>query len=187
MNFGYPGKEDKDIIGHYNHEDNKLIINYLDGTQQEITYSKDTEKKLLTLMLEQAKERQNCITINTKEEERELSFKNACLSVIYTSLMAGLYITQVSKNTPANMIMLGLSCAIGVTIIINGKEYFIKIKEANEIKKYEYYLNEIEPNLTSVEESKQVINGKKVNINNIDKFSMQDLIIFNKQYVRKQI
>ena len=57
MNYGYEGKEDKELIKRYNKDNDKIIINYLDGSQYEIMLNDENEKKILKDMLEQAIER----------------------------------------------------------------------------------------------------------------------------------
>ena len=85
MNFGYEGKEDKEIIKRYSKDSDKIVINFLDGSQYEIPYTCHNEEKLLDDMIEQAIER------NQKATNQQSEMKKKAIKAVfwYTVLAMG--------------------------------------------------------------------------------------------------
>ena len=57
MNFTYDGADLSSIIKHYEINNNKIIIEYLDGSTKIVANSKNMENSIQEVMLEQAEER----------------------------------------------------------------------------------------------------------------------------------
>lgn len=59
MKFGYKDESLDELINYYSKEDNKIIIRYLDGSIEEIPFTKMDEDLLIQKMLIQAGNRRD--------------------------------------------------------------------------------------------------------------------------------
>lgn len=74
MKYGYDGGELADLIDHYEIIDNTIVITYLDGSTYEIKCDEkgNIEKKILDDMLNQAKNRNDSVSLQTMENYKNL-------------------------------------------------------------------------------------------------------------------
>ena len=182
MKHGYEKRNDNEVISKYtNTHDSKIIIKYIDGSTEERTFNDPIEEKRLlselqNIMLEQASERDKEL-YNSKimNHDKEKSLNNTMLSAIFTFLLLGLYTSQIRKDLPSNMILLGITAAVGITIIVNGREYVILDKTDKEVQKYHLYLENLQY-LDKLSVEDLTIKGTVLNINTLDDVSIGDLI-----------
>lgn len=179
MNYGYENKEDKEIIKNYNKENDILIINYLDGSQQEILLTDENEKKLLSEMLEQAKERNNSSTIEKTERSRNRFLFQEILCLLFASSnMLRAVRCSISNEKFLALVYPLLAGACGVLAVINDVEYKLYNEKLDEFKKYAVYidlLNKLEKLNENEKNNLLKIENNYININTLDNFSLKEI------------
>ena len=174
MNFTYDGADLSSIIKHYEINNNKIIIEYLDGSTKIVANSKNMENSIQEVMLEQAEERN--VKMFDYEMKNSSNYDVAVLSAIMAGTTVALnYLTKVPYQYDiANLVAGGLGCVILGQIVNDYKQF----KKCNELSKYEYYLyfrNELEQYKSYSELYNNVRNNNELNINTLDSYSEKDL------------
>ncbi len=178
MKFGYyDNSENKDLIQNYEKQDNKIVITFLDGSNYEISLSKENEANLLNLMIEQAQDRSESDELYLVQQRRK---KILMSSVVYTVL--NLININYANKTDSNFLRTFTSilcCITGLCIVTD--IFFCKFSndEIKELKKYDIYLsirktlekNITDPNLFKGVKSQQL----ELNINTLDDYSLSDI------------
>lgn len=141
MKFGYYTDE---LIKHYEIVDDKIVIKFLNGTKRAIDNTEENEIKVLDLMLEQAKKRDEYFQENI--EECLENYKKLLLSTGILTVVSGfnmLYLDDiVAKTTAFNED--SIYHMEGLLILMVAGKIFRLLQKENELYKYHTYLNLIE-------------------------------------------
>lgn len=187
MKFGYYTDE---LIKHYEIVDDKIVIKFLNGTKRAIDNTEENEIKVLDLMLEQAKKRDEYFQENI--EECLENYKKLFLSTGILTVVSGfnmLYLDDiVAKTTAFNEDSIYHMEEL-LTLMVVGKIFRLLQKE-NELYKYHRYLNLIEeiekcddPNLfKGVKKEYEILN-----INTLDFYSSRKInkLVTNMAKIKK--
>lgn len=170
FNYGLEGLEN--VIKNYSIENDKIFINFFDGTHYEVDLTENNEQTLLNKMLEQAKQRRASDALRdiTSRRKKKLlpMLSNGTLTILmmYKYVVSGSMVCFLGSS-------LGLLSAIDVGIIY--KSYSDAIKE---LEKYDIYLSIYErlekindPNIFN-----GIDNGETLlNINTLDNYSLNEI------------
>lgn len=187
MKFGYYTDE---LIKHYEIVDDKIVIKFLNGTKRAIDNTEENEIKVLDLMLEQAKKRDEYFQENI--EECLENYKKLFLSTGILTVVSGfnmLYLDDiVAKTTAFNEDCIYHMEELLILMVV-GKIFRLLQKE-NELYKYHRYLNLIEeiekcddPNLfKGVKKEYEILN-----INTLDFYSSRKInkLVTNMAKIKK--
>lgn len=187
MKFGYYTDE---LIKHYEIVDDKIVIKFLNGTKRAIDNTEENEIKVLDLMLEQAKKRDEYFQENI--EECLENYKKLLLSTGILTVVSGfnmLYLDDiVAKTTAFNED--SIYHMEGLLILMVAGKIFRLLQKENELYKYHTYLNLIEeiekcddPNLfKGVKKEYEILN-----INTLDFYSSRKInkLVTNMAKIKK--
>lgn len=179
MNFGYIGKPKHETIKNYEKFEDKIIINFLDGSSQEILLKDGTEEEILNKMLVQAKERDMSLTVKEIiDKRRHYLLQEICNILLGFSSTLRLITSKMTENNLSFTLNSITASGFCILAIINGVEFKIYNDELKELKKYAIYLDL----LNKLEQSNQLninsllkIDGKYVNINTLDNYSLKEI------------
>lgn len=179
MNFGYIEKSKHEIIKNYEKKDNKLIINYLDGSDKEVFLKDEIEEQILNKMLGQAKERNMSLTVkDVIDKRRHYILQEICNILLGFSSTLRLITSKMTENNLSFTLNAVTASGFCILAIINGVEYKIYNDQLKELKKYAIYLDL----LNKLEKSNQLninsllkIEGNYVNINTLDNYSLKEI------------
>lgn len=188
MNYWYNDNFEK-IIRWYVVENDKIIISYLDGSvENDLKYSEENEKNIIEIMIRQAEERNNYVSIENLKA-------NAINNDIKLFLNIGIGysgLTLAGINSLNNNIRLTgalMSIVLGLIALAKNKKSIIISNQINELEKYKLYLSmrkEIEDNY-----NKETFDGIKsfdgnFNINTLDDYSLDDVKKIKKNLDKKK-
>lgn len=178
MRFWFDYEKGRMVIGNYEIIDGKININYIyDNKTETIDYSEEKEKELIEKMLEQAKERDNNITVNDFKQIRLVDdFKLICnLSFgVFCSTMA--YYQALGRD-----LRIIYSCAIIISSIMS---YYAQNRRTmvnimiDELTKYKIYLSmqkELEDNYNEATFKGIKMFDGVFNINTLDNYSLNEV------------
>ena len=121
MKHGYNGANLEEIIKNYEKNDDKIIINFLDGGRYEVPLTKQNEINLLNKMFDQATERNNNLSIDELKKIKKLFINGAVI----------------------NSVLCGQSVLIGSAVEFNGIKKSKNITPLNINTLDNYSLNDI--------------------------------------------
>ncbi len=175
MNYTYGYKKASEIIKNYKIKDNKIIINFLDGSFYKVDNTKENMDYILNIMLEQAIERNNTDALNDAIRSENNAILSSISSLIVSASTGVLAYNLDGKGQIPVYILGGVifvsSIALGVSSIPHSCEI-------DELKKYRLFLS-MKDNLDEKANDLNLYNGvknkKKLNIGTLDDYSLSDL------------
>lgn len=171
MKFGYTDE----LIKHYEIVDDKIVIKFLNGTKRVVDNTEENEIKVLDLMLEQAKKRDEYSMEECLEKHKRLLASTGILTVVSGFNM--LYLDEIAaKITALNKD--SIHYMEDLLIFIVARKFLKLVQKENELSKYHTYLNLIEeiekcddPNLfKGVKKEYEILN-----INTLDFYSSRKI------------
>lgn len=178
MKYGYENISGEKLIQHYEISNNKIIIKYLDGTIDEMLFTKENESNLLKIMFEQAKSRSKSAAL--KKAISEKLFMASWTVRFGGFTMLSLLLAIVSSSHDAELYACIVSCFTGIPSIFCGARYASKNSEIKELEKYDIYLSikdRLERNISRPSLFYEVNNKQDVlNINTLDNYSLKDIL-----------
>ena len=175
MNFTYGLKKSSEIIKNYKIKDNKIIINFLDGSFYKVDNTKENMDNILNMMLEQAIERDNTDALNAT-----IRSKNSSVAISISNLIVSASTCVLAYNSPeeCQVVIYTLGGILFVSSIALGTSSIPRSCEIDELKKYRLFLS-IKDKLDEKANDLNLYNGfknkKKLNIGTLDDFSLSDL------------
>ena len=175
MNFTYGLKKSSEIIKNYKIKDNKIIINFLDGSFYKVDNTKENMDNILNMMLEQAIERDNTDALNAT-----IRSKNSSVAITISNLIVSASTCVLAYNSPeeCQVVIYTLGGILFVSSIALGTSSIPRSCEIDELKKYRLFLS-IKDKLDEKANDLNLYNGvknkKKLNIGTLDDFSLSDL------------
>lgn len=183
MKFAFLNEEG--IIRNYVIEGNEIVINYLDDTIVKINYTEENEQKLQEKMLEQAEQRNKEVKPEFYARKRREEMSNIRTFSIYTLLNTSTFLrADLEWIKIAAGVMVGITGGLLTYSSIKCKQLNDKKKE---LEKYRIYLTMIKGYENSNAQMQLKSNGKEVNINTLDDFSLRDIKKLNKNLIRQHI
>ena len=176
MKYEYDGKEKKDIVENYEENNNKIVINYLDGSTQTIQLTKENLEHIKGILLKQAEERRN--TDGEKILADGLLYRGAQLGVSVMGLVTSILFSASTQFSAERIFFAGVSAICAINIIFTGQKICIEQKEIDDIRKYNIYLNnkeDFDEYKDRLELYENVEYKKPIDINTIDEYSYEDL------------
>lgn len=175
MNYNYKNYKDNEIVKRFDKMDDKIVITFLDDSLVVLDLNDENEKDALDLLLKQAIERDKSDALENAISKRTIYLLIGILSSI------GVDLTLRNFLSNPNIFLLALNTLLfllnGSNVIKLGKKFENSYKEIEEIQKYRIYL-----------QIKEELDGKKngiKNINDLDKFSLNDVKNLQKTLVKK--
>lgn len=167
MNFSYKSADLGKIIKKYFIKDDKIYVIHLDGTVKMNIYSKELEEEIKKTMVKQAIERTISNAPKEVAENIKQSFDGLTTKFFLTS---GTLASMLFVNNPEIDLMLGIAGTIlAAMALMHGINYKISTNDLDELVKYDIYLA-IKDSLDN-----NSILAEKLNINTIDRYSLNDL------------
>lgn len=171
MTFSYNGINKNKIIKRYERRNNEFLIEYLDFSCS--YYSSDNpneEQKIISLMLEQAKERQDSYNLYNLDTERI-----ALIFGILTSFLGSLLFVRLDNDFVSQILFI-VGCSETVGLI--GKS-----RKVNELKKYKLFLELYSLYGERIKNDSKLLNCIECentyqipfDINHIDEYSLKDV------------
>ena len=179
MKHGYNGANQEEIIKNYEKNDDKIIINFLDGGMYEVPLTKQNEINLLDKMFYQATERNNNLSIDELKKIKKIFINGAVIN----SVLCGQSVLIGSAVDPESIISkfaaFIFGCARGSAMAYS-IEYILLANRIMELEKYDIYLK-IKSKLEKID-NPTLFNGIKksknitpLNINTLDNYSLSDI------------
>lgn len=186
MKYGYDGVSNDQLIKNYKISDNKIVITFLDNSNYEIALTKENENNLLNTMLEQAQDRdQSSILINLQMKKKKhliIAIVDA-VCTLFNAININTYSDSYAKIWYEFLFCMTLLCTIVNSAIYKDYDQII-----SELKKYNIYLSireELEKNINEPNLFNGVKNQQEgLNINTLDNYSLNDLIVIQKNLKR---
>ena len=128
MNFTYEGADTSTIIKKYTKSGVNYHIEYLDGsTSDYVSYNEQEEEKIVNTMIEQAKERQQKMSVDEVENAKQIGLMMSSAAAL----------TATAATVTDRQLLLYLSLTALVAGIATAKS---KAKVLKELKKYDMFL-----------------------------------------------
>ena len=173
MKFGYNYEQLSELINNYSKEEDKIIIRFLDGSEEEIPLTKENEKNLIQRMLIQAQNRSDS-DIRESLNKKKKSVIGLSAAMLSMSIMN--FANELRDINDFFRLIFGLIGANTIIFfIISGKLYVIFNDKLQELDKYDIYLSmyeELEEYKDKFDVYDGVNNYEELNINTIDNFTL---------------
>lgn len=173
MKFGYNYEQLSELINNYSKEEDKIIIRFLDGSEEEIPLTKENEKNLIQRMLIQAQNRSDS-DIRESLNKQKKSVIGLSAAMLSMSIMN--FANELRDINDFFRLIFGLIGANTIIFfIISGKLYVIFNDKLQELDKYDIYLSmyeELEEYKDKFDVYDGVNNYEELNINTIDNFTL---------------
>lgn len=173
MKFGYNYEQLSELINNYSKVEDKIIIRFLDGSEEEIPLTKENEKNLIQRMLVQAQNRSDS-DIRESLNKQKKSVIGLSAAMLSMSIMN--FANELRDINDFFRLIFGLIGANTIIFfIISGKLYVIFNDKLQELDKYDIYLSmyeELEEYKDKFDVYDGVNNYEELNINTIDNFTL---------------
>lgn len=164
----------KDVIQNYSIENDKIIINFLDGTHYEIALTEKNEQTLINKMLEQAQKRSDSGALQSLLVQSGLHLNISIFGALMLTFVLGIYYSSEKLSS----LSLSLSAVLLLALeVLNVRAIGLSDK-VNELKKYDIYLS-IRERLEQINDP-NIFNGidngeTLLNINTLDNYSLKEI------------
>ena len=161
MKYYYGDLPKSQVIKNYKVVLDTIVVTFLDDSNCQFPYSKETEQKIVKLMLEQAKKR------DTSENSVDLKMNrnaNAGLSLATGAAFVFGTIAWYTHNDPYSLVLvgsMGVACALQTVIPLSRSQ-----EKVEDFKKYSLYLS-------LLKNKKHIPEG--LSINTLDNYSLKEV------------